>query len=286
MLVHTGAAASLHEVLRRTSPLVWGTALGGQLLSYGARAARLVACDRARYGGRFGTCLRLILLNNALNLVLPMRAGEASFPLLLKRWFGVDLAQGTGTLIWMRLLDLQVLAIAALLALGSLHRDASPAWYVAMGALALAPLLVWHWRHPLRRGLGTGRVGALGARVLQGLPDTAGLLLQAWAWTVAGWVLKLLVLGQLLAALAGLPFAAGLLGAVGGDLSTVLPIHSPGGFGSFEAALVLFVSPFREPDAALLAAALSFHLFVFGFALLLGLAAWLWPMPRATALQR
>ena len=41
-----------------------------------------------------------------------------------------------------------------------------------------------------------------------------------------------------------------LLGAIGGDLSTVLPIHTPGGFGTYEAGVMALASPLASPGRA------------------------------------
>ncbi|MDB5972760.1 MAG: rane protein [Hydrocarboniphaga sp.] len=284
-LYYTGALGSLHQVVLRVAPGIWLLALAGQMLSYSARAVRLMTSERGRYRDRFWTCLRLILVNNALNLALPLRTGEASFPLLLRRWFGVDLAQASGTLIWMRLLDLQVLALAALISVQALHAvPGGAAWRAAMLALCAAPVLLWAAQAPLLRNLGDGRIAGIARRVLAGMPSRLPTLLQAWLWTLASWGVKLAVLGQLLAALIHTSAPVGVLGAIGADLSTVLPLHAPGGFGSFEAALIAFVGAYVKPGTELLAAALAFHLFVLGFALLAGIAAWLSPgMPRPIA---
>ena len=288
VVLRSGSLHALREVFERTAPSVWLLALCGQGASYAGRAMRLVIVDRKRFGGRFWTCLRLILVNNALNLALPLRAGEASFPLLLKRWFGVSLAEAAGMLLWMRLLDLQVLALAALLAVGWWTADSaplSPLRIVGLFVLLVAPLLLRVLHAPLQRQLSahSSRAATLLLRALSGMPDRTATLLGAWLWTLASWGVKLVVLGQLLAALAGLPPPIGTLGVVGADLSTVLPLHSPGGFGTFEAAIVAMIGFWRTPDAALLAAALSFHLFVLGFALLAGLLAWLLPAGTRTA---
>jgi uncharacterized membrane protein YbhN (UPF0104 family) len=271
------ALTELNQVVSRVGPWPWLIAVAGQFASYSARAARLLACDPQRYGDRFWTCLRLILVNNALNLMLPLRTGEASFPLLLRRWFGVDLAHGSGTLLWMRLLDLQVIALAALACVVALHRGGSILWFALMSVLAIAPALIWKFRAALLQRVGSGRIASLIRRAFDGIPDDTGVVIRCVVWSFVSWGLKLAVLGPLLAALADASLWTGTLGAIGGDLSTVLPLHSPGGFGSFEAGVVAFAAIDADVSPALLAAAVSFHLFVLGLALLLGAGAWLLP---------
>jgi cellulose synthase/poly-beta-1,6-N-acetylglucosamine synthase-like glycosyltransferase len=90
-------------------------------------------------------------------------------------------------------------------------------------------------------------------------------------------------LASVFAVLASLPVPEALLGVIGGDLSTVLPLHAPGGFGTYEAGVMALVATAARPDAAVLAAAVNLHLLVLGIALLAGAIAWLTqpdPVPK------
>lgn len=250
-----------------------------QLASYSLRALRVYLAEPAIPRGRWADCLRLILLNNALNLLLPARTGEASFPLLLHRWFGVDPARGTGTLLWLRLLDLAVLAVLAAAVLGPALWPAPGAlgWSLFAFALALAPLLAPRIQRRSRQWLYVreGKAVRLLRRAVDGIPaqerQVALDLLLSWS----AWGIKLAALAAVFALLAGLPMTTALLGAIGGDLSTVLPIHTPGGFGTYEAGVIALVATTTKPDAALLAAAVNLHLLVLGIALAAGALAWL-----------
>lgn len=250
-----------------------------QLGSYSLRALRIYLAEPAIPRGAWLACLRLILLNNALNLLLPARTGEASFPLLLKRWFGIDLARGTGTLLWLRLLDLNVLAALAAAVLGPTLWAAPGAggWRVLALLIAGLPLLAPTLQAHLRRALaGHDHKGArLVTQMLNGVPVRATQVRLDLLLTWSAWSLKLAALAAVFALLAGLAPATALLGAIGGDLSTVLPIHTPGGFGTYEAGVIALVSPITAPSAALLAAAVNLHLLVLGVALAAGALAWL-----------
>ena len=264
-------------------------AVCGLLLSYGVRALRIYLAEHDIPRGQYLACLRLILLNNTINLLLPARSGEASFPILMNRWFGIDPARATGTLIWLRLLDLHVLATvgAACAAAGWLdaqHGLSRLAW-LAAGAAALAPLVFFALRRPLAARLTGhgGRIPALLARVLTGLPHRyAGLALDlSLSWL--SWGIKLTALGWVLSRLANIPQTLGTLGAIGGDLSTVLPIHAPGGFGTYEAGVMALLAPGATPSGELLAGAVNLHLLVLTTALLSGAAAWLATAARKPA---
>lgn len=256
-------------------------AVCGLLLSYGVRALRIYLAERDIPRGQYLACLRLILLNNTINLLLPARSGEASFPILMNRWFGIDAARATGTLIWLRLLDLHVLAtVGAACAAGgwldTQHGLSSLAW-LAAGAAALSPLLLFVLRRPLAAKLAgrDGKIPGLMLRALTGLPHRySGLALDlSLSWL--SWGIKLTALGWVLSRLANIPQALGTLGAIGGDLSTVLPVHAPGGFGTYEAGVMALLAPGATPSGTLLAGAVNLHLLVLTTALLSGATAWL-----------
>lgn len=261
-------------------------ALAGLLLSYGVRAARIYMAEEDIPRGRYGQCLRLVLLNNAFNLLLPMRSGEASFPILMRRWFAIDAGRATGILVWLRLLDLHVLAAVGVLcaAGGWLDRYSIAAEWAPLAAVACvaAPVILFVLRKPLARRLQgrDGRIARLALQVLAGLPPHFGGLLRDLALTWLSWTVKLAALGWVLSQLAGLHPTLGILGAIGGDLSTVLPIHAPGGFGTYEAGVLAILAPAMTPTATLLAAAVDLHLLVLTTALLAGAAAWAAPGPQ------
>jgi uncharacterized membrane protein YbhN (UPF0104 family) len=277
---HYWGWARLLAPWRQLEGAALGLAVCGMLLSYGVRALRIYLAERDIPRGQYLACLRLILINNVVNLLLPARSGEASFPLLMKRWFGIDAARATGTLIWLRLLDLHVLATvgAACAAGGWLGASANLshlAW-AAAAAAAISPPLLFALRGPLAAWLGghPGRLAALLARVLAGLPRRlAGLALDlGLSWL--SWGIKLSALGWVLSRLAQVPPLLGTLGAIGGDLSTVLPVHAPGGFGTYEAGVLALLAPGAAPSGLLLAGAVDLHLLVLTTALLAGAAAW------------
>ncbi len=252
--------------------------VAAQLASYSLRALRIYLADVRIPRGQWPRCLQLILLNNALNLLLPARTGEASFPILLQRWFGVPMAEAAGTLLWLRLLDLNVLGVLALLTFApALMPLPAPVWPLLALAAALVPLLAPVLNQWLSRRLqnSQGKAAKLSHKLLAGVPtrlQQVGLDL-ALSWSA--WGIKLAALAAVFAALAQLQPVAALLGAIGGDLSTVLPIHTPGGFGTYEAGVIAFASPLAKPTPALLAAAVNLHVLVLGIALAAGAGAWL-----------
>lgn len=261
--------------------LVTGAA-AAQILSYGVRAARIYWAEAAIPRGRYLDCLRLLLINNTFNILLPMRAGEASFPILMRRWFGVDAARATGTLLWLRLLDLHVLAAIGVMCAGSGWLNAATDLTRVLAALVvLLPVAVFALQGPAQRWLSPrrGRIPQLGLRLLHGMPERVANLLTDLALTWIAWSIKLAALAAVFAALSGLPAALAVLGVIGGDLSTVLPLHTPGGLGSYEAGVLALIAPAAGVTAALAAAAINLHLFVLAIALCAGALAWMTAPP-------
>jgi len=244
-------------------------ALFTQLLSYGLRAARLAQLEPEIGWRGLPRCLALVLVHNLFNLLLPMRSGEASFPLLMRREFGADPARASGLLLWLRICDLHVLASLALLAAGASgagHSLAGGVGLLLLAGAALAPLPLLFAAAPMSRLL-RGEAGWVSVLrgVLAGLPSQPHYWGLSLAWTWLSWSLKLAGLGALLAAFAPTSLAMGALGAIGGDLSSVLPIHAPAGLGTYEAGAAALTRAFGGELA--LAPLFNLHLFLLGVAL-------------------
>ena len=114
-LLADGRWRGIGEVFRRLDGLTLGLAFAGFLASYLLRALRVFDEFRAQAAGRFGTCLRIVLVHNAMINVVPFRGGEAAFPILLRQSFGVALPRAIASLFWFRLQDaFVVMALAAI----------------------------------------------------------------------------------------------------------------------------------------------------------------------------
>ena len=189
--------------------------------------------------GEFRRLLRLTLVHNLLNIMLPMRAGEASFPLLMRTEFGMPLARATAALLVMRLLDLHALLAAA--CLGLVIGVDRPAWAWPLWLLFLvAPLPAFMLKRPLfalARKL-PERLRFLVEELERGMPADGPAFLRAWAATVLNWGVKVVVLAWVLTLMGVRPLSAGFGGALGGELSSVLPVHAPGGVGTYPAGIV------------------------------------------------
>lgn len=259
-----------------------GTLVGVALLfaaSYAMRGARIHGEFRDELGdaGRgfvgYFRVLRLTLVHNALVNVLPFRSGEAAFPVLLSRWFGIATGRAIVSLLWLRAQDAcVVLALAAI---------AWPRVPLALRALALVAIVAlalglprWARRHRVEAASGRfAKLGALLARATR--RSTAG-----WLWTIGNWTVKLVAEAWLLSLAldAAANRGAATLGAIGAELASILPVQGVAGFGTFEAGAAALMRTVEVPLTAGLEAALVLHAVVLALALLAGgLAAVLLP---------
>lgn len=187
---------------------------------------------------RFATLFRVVQLHNILNIMLPFRSGETSFPLLMRREFGVNLLRGTSALLVMRLFDLHALLAAA--GMGWALEEGSLWIWTGWLAFLLLPALGF-----VARDLAFGLVGRRSstklakviAELRAGLPVDGNAFLRAWGATLINWFVKIAVLAWVLMLMGEISLPAGFGGALGGELSSVLPVHAPGGVGTYPAGI-------------------------------------------------
>ncbi len=245
------------------------------MASYGVRALRLYDYCRDQMQRRFHLALKLTLQHNLWNNMLPMRTGEASFPLLMARYFYIPLMISVSTLLWFRVLDMHTLVACALAALGGLWLN---------GAAAAALLAVWMalpwagYRLGIRRA---GRMGEIHAtaglsRLLHhlaaSLPASPRDFWRAWGWTLVNWGVKFAGLVWVLQQFIHGPLAAAVLGVIAGDSTSVLPIHGVAGAGTYEAGIVagLTAAAAGIPTPTAVAGAVNVHLFILSAAVVGG----------------
>lgn len=241
--------------------------------SYWVRAIRIYSYFLPETRGKMMACLKLTLLHNFFNNLLPMRTGEISFPMLMTRYFSVSLTRSVAALLWLRLLDLHTIVGVALIMLGQL-------WFAENG---LFLNLLW-WLLPylsfllIRHMLKARDLSQLPPRIVQivaGLPQTQIDFWQMWLWTVLNWGVKIVVFAWILQLFAPISFAIASLGAIGGELTSVLPVHGVAGAGTYAAGVVAGLLPFGLSAREALQAAVNLHLFFLSLSILGGLVGWL-----------
>jgi uncharacterized membrane protein YbhN (UPF0104 family) len=224
--------------------------------TYFVRAHRIKDYFPLETAGRFLWLFRVTQVHNLLNIMLPLRTGETSFPLLMRSEFGVPLAHGTSALLVLRLLDLHALLAAA--GIGLVAGASYNVWACGLWLAFLAsPLLVFPFRDPMlavaRKRL-PQKFASLIDEVDDGIPRGIAAFIRAWALTVFNWGVKVAVLAWVLGLMGVGPIAACFGGALGGEISSVLPVHAPAGVGTYPAGIVAGAAAFgADKDAASLA---------------------------------
>jgi uncharacterized membrane protein YbhN (UPF0104 family) len=209
------------------------------VMTYAVRCWRVADYFPRETRGQFRRLLKLTLVHNLLNIMLPLRSGEASFPLLMRAEFGMPLARATAALLVMRLLDLHALLAAA--GMGLVVGAGKTPWTIALWlAFLLAPLPLFFLKTPIL-SFAThlpARLHPLLDEIARGLPAGPVAFLRAWGATLINWGVKVVVLAWVLRLMDVGPLAASFGGALGGELSSVLPMHAPGGVGTYPAGIV------------------------------------------------
>ncbi len=209
------------------------------VMTYAVRCWRVADYFPRETQGQFRRLLRLTLVHNLLNVMLPLRSGEASFPLLMRSEFGMPLARATAALLVMRLLDLHALMAAAGIGLVIAKGWALSA-VLLWSVFLLAPLPLFMLKATILRLARRlpARLHAFIDEIELGLPAGPIAFLRAWGATLLNWGIKVVVLAWVLRLMDVTPLAASFGGALGGELSSVLPVHAPGGVGTYPAGIV------------------------------------------------
>lgn len=289
-LLHKLPLAALPETLGRIGAVVWAQTLAGLILSYALRASRMqvvmAPAPRRLVAGK-GVWRVMLMYNAALNL-LPFRGGELSFPWFAARELGLSAAHSVAAWLWMRIQDVAVLALLAVLAWPGFtfeHRLALVGLWL-VGVLLMRPVAhrLFQWLLPAS----PEQVEAdprgwvrFAAKLRLALEDPTHHHPLSWLYTLANWVVKLAAGAALISAACGSSFVAAWAGALGGELVVILPVQGPAGFGTYEAGVAAGMAWLGganavSPHAAALAA-LCWHVTMLVVSTLGGVAAGLRP---------
>ncbi len=252
--------------------------------TYVLRALRIYDYFSPALHGRFVATLRLTMLHNFFNNLLPMRTGEAAFPVLMRRYFDVPVSRSVPSLLWLRVLDLHVLLAIGWSALSQRYLPDTLGGPLLALWLSL-PALVFVMRAWLAARLKErdGRIAGLARKLVEGLPARPAVFWRAWAWTAVNWGVKLAVMAFIFTRFDPLPWLVTLPGMIGGELGSVLPVHGVAGMGTYEAGVMAGLAPQGVALTAALAAAVNLHLFILGSTVLGAGLARLMPLPAVSS---
>lgn len=281
------------RMLARTDPI--GALAGFVLyaLSYVPRAQRFRAVGLQ---APFRALLAISCVHAAFNKVLPLRAGELSYPWLARRVAGQGIGQAFLGLVYLRILDFAGVAVlfAASLALsgGRFRGDVTLSLALAVALLIGSIVMLLFLRPLLRVSIALGerlfgprRILERARRSVAAFP-ALGLSahLKLGALTLVAW---LLVYGTYYTLLGAFGFAMGaaetVLGSTAGVVASVLPLQGLGSFGTLEAGWALGMALVGMDLASAIATGLGVQVLTFGYAMLLGVLGG-WGLRRPSSL--
>lgn len=245
---------------------VAATVLATQAFSYYCRARRIAGEFAGGAALPFAQFLRISLLHNFSVNIIPFRGGELMLPYLLRR-AGIPGARAVATLIWLRVQDALALGAMTLLLWPGI------ALWLRWTAAAAGIFGVLLFRHAARRLRAPAAAPGL-QKWFDALTDALDAPLASWGWSLANWSSKLFGQAVLLTALAGVDLATASLGALGGELSALLPVQGVGGFGTYEAGVAFGLTGGLGNWTANLVPAFALHLFTLLFAAAGGILGW------------
>jgi uncharacterized protein (TIRG00374 family) len=262
----------------RNSDYWW---IAGALVAFGlgnlARALRWRSLFARGRRPKLGVTANAMMVGYLYNNILPARAGEAARVLVLTQRSDTAPVEIVGTVVLERLYDVLAILVVFFAAEPWLPHVS---WFgaAALAAIVLAVLIalaaivlaVFGDRplrlllRPLRRvplfsGERLDRTVEELAHGLSGLRHP-GLALEAFAWTIAAWLMTALSSYLVLVAFnMHLSFACGVLVAVAVGLGMILP-SPPAAVGVFEGAALIALSAYHIPHSSALPYAVVLHL--------------------------
>ena len=260
--------SDLWATLKRYPPLPMGGVLVVALVGYVAMGTRLAFMATPSLTFRSTFCATLV--GQALNNVLPAKAGEIAKAAWIARSNGVSFHKTLGIVFMERFFDVNVLALLSLWFLWSLGERGVVAGFVACLAAGWAVLLLFSLRPSVAerfcRLFGQGRLGNFVSQALSGILSNMTSRQLIWlCWTsLAVWAIHAFQMYLNLNAVAGLGLnwdAALAVFAVSG-LSMLLP-SSPGAIGVYEAFTAAMLKAYGIPAEEALAVALFAHMMQF-----------------------
>jgi len=263
----------------------WGTILSVivlLLISYLLRALRLYDYFKQEMRGHFLLTCRLMLQHNFFNNMLPMRTGEASFPILIRRYFCIPMSHSIPALLWFRMLDAHTLLMFAAMALMIIWQDTWPTslCLVLLATWLTVPYLVYVHKQRFFSYLYSyfpKHRQPLLDKIQLGLPQTKVAFWRAWLWTVANWSIKISSFAYILTLFGPIPGLPAVLGAITGDASSILPWHGVAGAGTFEAGVLVGLLPFDIDSQTGLSVAINLHIIILGTTIIGGILSVLIP---------
>ena len=218
----------------------------------------------------------VIAVHTFFNNLLPFRSGEASFPIILKKLFGIEGIISSAALVVVRLFDLLSLSILFTLVTFGVAVENKRFFVVSLiltGAIFLTMVIGFKFLKVLKKRFGFASTLFFFFSEFKSVRNL-GLV---FFYSFFNWLTKFTAFYFFMkAGNLDLNFFQTTFVATFGELTTVLPIHSIGGFGTYEAGLVGGFALLGFKGGYALTVAFYFHLLLFLMSGFLALTGWIY----------
>jgi len=243
------------------------------LVVYFLRALRLkLYIDEVSIWNMFS----VIGVHTFFNNIMPFRSGETSFPIILKKLFNIEMTKSSVVLLGARIFDLFSLSFLFLSSLFFVSfSDRKLIFFPIIAVLIMGVLLFLSYKilHFFKEKIPFFEKILLVSTMFVKIDK----LVMMFLFSILIWSLKFTAFMLILkAAHLDIGFFKTIFVSTFAELTTVLPIHSFGGFGTFEAGMVGGFSLIGINPGKALPYAVYFHSLVLFISGVMAICGWLW----------
>ncbi|SMO37819.1 hypothetical protein SAMN06269117_102106 [Balnearium lithotrophicum] len=272
-LVEYNVFSKLNEILNCLSPIYLFLSLIIYISTYFLRAKRFTL-----FFPEIKTLdlSAVMAVHTFFNNLLPFRSGEASFPIILKKLFSVEGVISSATLLLVRLFDLLSLSILFTLSTVFISFQNKKLLLISVFLFFFILLIIFIGFKLLRKFKNKFPIAFTLFSFFSNFNSKKNLTL-VFTYSILNWTFKFLSFFFILKAGGiNISFPKTIFVATFGELTTVLPIHSIGGFGTYEAGLVGGFALLGLKGSYALTVAFYFHLLLFTMSGVLAFFGWIY----------
>jgi len=263
--------SKLKEIFENLDPVYLIFSLFFYLFTYIFRAKRF----NIIFSSISSTDLAAVMgVHTFFNNVLPFRSGEASFPIILKKLFGVDATISSVALLFVRILDLIVLSLFFLASVLFVAIGNKELLWIPIITISILIVFLYLGLKLLKKFRNRFFIiGTVFSFVHQFISfKSVGKI---FFYSFLTWLFKFVSFFFILkAGKIDLNFFKTVFVSTFGEVTTILPIHSFGGFGTYEAGLVGGFSLIGVKVDYALTVAFYFHILLLLMSGILALIGW------------
>ncbi len=269
-LVRFNALSNLNQIVRHFKSKFLIPSVLLYVLAYFFRAKRFNTMIK---GISTRDMFAVMCVHTFFNNVMPFRSGEASFPIILKKIFSIDTPTSTASLVMARILDLITVSLLFLLSTTSCMSVKTAFYAIPIATIVILIGISFVVFRIIKKNEAKFKNLSSFIKTL----GSIDVILKSSVYSMLIWLSKFAAFYMILTAgNLRFGFLKAIFACTFGELTTVLPIHSIGGFGTFEAGLTGGFALIGIDASKALAVAFYFHIILLSMSGTLALTGWLY----------